>query len=241
MAVNFIKKYSSVIKGAVQAFSHDNCVKLSAALSYYTIFSISPLLIIVISLSSIFFGKEAIQGKIYGQLHKLLGDTAALQIQDIIAASTHRGQGKIGTIIGIVVLVIGATGIFTEIQDSINFIWSLKAKPKRGIVKYFTNRALSFSLIVSLGFLLMVSLVLSALIGCVKRSSYGVFSTHNSLPILRHKLGNYFYDYCIAIYHYLQSTTRWKNQMGRCIYGCRIHCYSFHFGQRHHQLLPWQI
>lgn len=162
--MKFFKKYFHVIKGAGSAFSHDNCVKLSAALSYYTVFSISPLLIIVISLSSIFFGREAIQGKIFGQLHRLLGDTAAMQIQEIIKASTHSGQGKIGTAIGIVVLVIGATGIFTEIQDSINFIWSLKAKPKRGIIKYFTNRALSFSLIISLGFLLMVSLVVSALL-----------------------------------------------------------------------------
>lgn len=159
-----IKKYLSVLKGAASAFNDDNCVKLSAALSYYTVFSISPLLIIVISLSSIFFGREAIQGKIFFQLHKLLGNEAAAQIQDIIIASTKGGKGIVGTITGIGILVIGATGIFTEIQDSINFIWSLKAKPKRGILKYLTNRALSFSLIISLGFLLMVSLVLSALL-----------------------------------------------------------------------------
>ncbi len=159
-----IKKYWKVIKGAGIAFSNDNCIKLSAALSYYTVFSISPLLIIVISLSSIFFGREAIQGKIFFQLHKLLGDTAAEQIQEIIKASTLGGKGVVGTIVGVAILIIGATGIFTEIQDSINFIWSLKAKPKRGILKYLTNRALSFSLIVSLGFLLMVSLVLSALL-----------------------------------------------------------------------------
>ncbi len=159
-----IVKYFKVIKGAAEAFSHDNCVKLSAALSYYTVFSISPLLIIVISLSSLFFGREAIQGRVFWQLRNLLGDSAAAQIQEIIRASTNSGKGVIGTIIGIVILVLGATGIFTEIQDSINFIWSLKAKPKRGIVKYLTNRALSFSLVVSLGFLLMVSLVLSALL-----------------------------------------------------------------------------
>ena len=159
-----IRKYFHVIKVAGSAFADDNCVKLSAALSYYTIFSISPLLIIVISLSSIFFGREAIQGKIFFQLRHLLGDTAAAQIQDIIIASTAGGKGLVGTIVGVVILILGATGIFTEIQDSINFIWSLKAKPKRGIVKYLTNRALSFSLIVSLGFLLMVSLVMSALL-----------------------------------------------------------------------------
>lgn len=159
-----VKKYLHVIKVAGSAFAQDNCVKLSAALSYYTVFSISPLLIIVISLSSIFFGRDAIQGKIFLQLHHLLGDSAADQIQQIIVASTAGGKGFVGTVVGIIILVIGATGIFTEIQDSINFIWSLKAKPKRGLVKYLTNRALSFSLIVSLGFLLMVSLVMSALL-----------------------------------------------------------------------------
>jgi membrane protein len=118
----------------------------------------------IISLSSLFWGREAVQGRIYGQINALIGSDAAFQIQEIIKASHRDGKGILGTIIGSVVLVIGATGIFTEIQDSINYIWSLRAKPKRGIVKYFINRLISFSLIVSLGFLLLVSLVLSALL-----------------------------------------------------------------------------
>lgn len=159
-----IKKYFQVLKGAAHGFSQDNCAKLSAALSYYTIFAIGPLLIIIISLSAIFYGRDAVQGKIYHQINGLIGSDAALQVQEIIKNSQHSNKGIIGTIIGTIVLVIGATGIFTEIQDSINFIWSLRAKPKRGIVKYFINRLLSFSLIVSLGFLLIVSLVISALL-----------------------------------------------------------------------------
>lgn len=159
-----IKKYLNVLKGAFAAFNEDNCVKLSASLSYYTIFSISPLLIIIISLSSIFLGREAIEGRIHSQITSLIGASAAVQIEDIIKASHREGKGVLGTVIGAVVLVIGATGIFTEIQDSINYIWSLRAKPKRGIVKYLSNRLISFSLIVSLGFLLLVSLVLSALL-----------------------------------------------------------------------------
>jgi len=158
-----IKKYFHVLKGAFSAFSEDNCVKLGASLSYYTIFSIGPMLIIIISLSSIFLGREAVTGRLYGQLSGLLGSDAAAQIQSIIVNSHHSNKGIIGTIIGTVILLLGATGIFTEIQDSINFIWSLRAKPKRGIVKYLINRLLSFSLIVSLGFLLLVSLVVSAL------------------------------------------------------------------------------
>ena len=159
-----IKKYFHVLKEAGAGFSQDNCAKLSAALSYYTIFAIGPLLIIVISLSALIYGRDAIEGRLYGQIKGLIGSDAALQVQEIIKNSQHSNKGVIGTIIGTVALVIGATGIFTEIQDSINFIWSLRAKPKRGIVKYLTNRLLSFSLIVSLGFLLIVSLVISALL-----------------------------------------------------------------------------
>jgi len=161
--MKFVKKFFNIIKGTANAFSQDNCVKLSASLSYYTIFAIGPLLVIIISLSALFYGKEAIQGKLYGQISGLIGSDAAVQVQEIIKKSHHDGKGFIGTIIGTVILVIGATGIFTEIQDSINYIWSLKAKPKRGIVKFLINRLLSFSLIISLGFLLLVSLVVNAL------------------------------------------------------------------------------
>ena len=158
-----LKKFFHIIKETASAFSQDNCIKLSASLSYYTIFAIGPLLVIIISLSAVFYGKEAVQGSLYGQIKGLIGSDAALQVQDIIKKSQHANKGIIGTIVGSVILFIGATGIFTEIQDSINYIWSLRAKPKRGIVKYIINRLLSFSLIVSLGFLLLVSLVVNAL------------------------------------------------------------------------------
>lgn len=158
-----LRKFFHIFKNTIKAFSEDNCVKLSASLSYYTIFSIAPLLIIIISLSSMVFGREAVTGKLYGQISGLIGSDAAAQIQDIIANSHHANKGVIGTVVGSVILILGATGIFTEIQDSINHIWSLRAKPKRGIVKLLINRLLSFSLIISLGFLLLVSLVASAL------------------------------------------------------------------------------
>lgn len=161
--MNSFKKFFHLIKETASAFSQDNCLKLSASLSYYTIFAIGPLLVIIISLSAIFYGKEAVQGSLYDQIKGLIGSDAALQVQDIIKQSQNANKSFIGTVIGSIILFIGATGIFTEIQDSINYIWSLRAKPKRGIVKYLINRLLSFSLIVSLGFLLLVSLVVNAL------------------------------------------------------------------------------
>ncbi|HEX8677279.1 MAG TPA: YihY/virulence factor BrkB family protein [Segetibacter sp.] len=181
-----LKKFFNILKGTASAFNQDNCIKLSASLSYYTIFSIGPLLIIIISLSAMFYGREAVQGRLYGQISGLIGSDAALQIQEIIKKSQHANKSFIGTVVGTVVLVIGATGIFTEIQDSINYIWSLRAKPKRGIIKFFINRLLSFSLIVSLGFLLLVSLVFSAL-----------------LDLLSDRLTLYFPDTTVYIFYVL--------------------------------------
>ncbi|MCY7349248.1 MAG: YihY/virulence factor BrkB family protein [Cytophagaceae bacterium] len=160
-----MKKYSlqlwETLKGAFTAFNDDNALKMSASLSYYTIFSLSPMLIIIISLCGLFFGREAVQGQIYGQIRGLVGESSAVQIQELIKNAELSNQSGFAAVIGVVILLIGATGVFAEIQDSINSIWSLKAKPKKSWLKYLINRLLSFSMIVSIGFLLLVSLVVS--------------------------------------------------------------------------------
>jgi len=153
-----------VLKKAGIEFFSDNGIKLSASLSYYTIFSIGPVLIIIISLAGIFFGKEAVQGKIYHQINGLVGNSAAIQIQDIIQNIEKSQLSASGAVIGFIVLIVGATGVFTEIQDSINYIWAIKAKPKRGLLHLLTNRLISFSLIISFGFILLVSLIVNALV-----------------------------------------------------------------------------
>ncbi len=139
-------------------------MKLSASLSYYTIFSIGPVLIIMISLAGLFYGREAVEGKIYYQLNGVLGSNAALQIQEIIRNIEHSQLSTSGAVLGIAILLVGATGVFTEIQDSINYIWSVKAKPQKGWLKLVVNRVISFSLIVSFGFVLLVSLIIHALV-----------------------------------------------------------------------------
>jgi membrane protein len=158
-----MRKFGLTLHQALLEFLNDKGMKLSASLSYYTIFSLGPVLVIVISLAGIFFGKDAVQGKIYYQINGLVGNQAALQIQDIIRNIEKSQLSASGALVGVIVLVVGATGVFTEIQDSINYIWSVKAKPKKGWVKLLLNRLLSFSLIVSFGFILMVSLALHAL------------------------------------------------------------------------------
>ena len=153
-----------MIKKTISEFSNDNGMKLSASLSFYTVFSIAPLLIIAISLAGIFFGADAVQGKVYGQLRLLISDAAALQIQDIIKNMQQSKKGFVGTTFGIIFLFIGASSVFLEIQDSMNFIWSIKAKPKKDWLRFLTNRLLSFSLIFGMGFVLLVSMFINAII-----------------------------------------------------------------------------
>jgi len=161
--MNTAKKIFESVKKAGGQFATDNAIKLSASLSYYTIFALAPLLILIISLVGLFLGTDAVRGKIYGEINDVVGNAAALQIQEIIQNIRATKHTVAGAIIGFIALLVGATGVFTEIQDSINFIWSIRAKPKKGWLKLLKNRLLSFSLIVSLGFLLLVSLMVNAM------------------------------------------------------------------------------
>lgn len=153
-----------VLRDSFNGFLDDRCLKLSAALAYYTIFSLAPLLVLVISLTSIFFGEEAIRGEIFGQINGLVGNEAAKQIQDMIKSVGLSGKTSTALAIGIVTLVLGATSIFVEIQDSVNLIWRVKPKPKKGWIKLIKDRLLSSSLVVSLGFLLLVSLIVNGMV-----------------------------------------------------------------------------
>ncbi len=157
-----VKKVGYLLKDTTSEFIADEGVKLSAALSFYTIFSLPPLLIIIISLSGFFFGAEAVKGELFGQINGLVGNQAALQIQEIIKNVKLSHSSVFATTFGIIILLIGASGVFAEIQDSINFIWGLKAKPKRGLIKFIKNRLMSFSMIGSVGFLMLVGLIINS-------------------------------------------------------------------------------
>ena len=158
------KRLWDVIKNASNGFIDDKLMKLSGALSFYMIFSMVPLLLIIITLCSIFFGRAAVEGKVYAQLEGFIGHDTAIQLQQIIQHAAISGKNTLATIIGVAFLVIGASSVFAEMQDSIIMIWGLKPKPKSGWVAYLKNRLLSFSIIVSLAFLLLVSLGFSALV-----------------------------------------------------------------------------
>jgi membrane protein len=179
-----IKGLWEILKNSFHGFSDDRILKLSAALAYYTVFSLGPLLIVIVFLCSLFFGREAIEGTIYGQIQGFVGHDAALQLQQIIKSATIGGKTKIAAIIGIITLVIGATSMFAEMQESINMIWGLKPKAKSAWWLLIKNRLLSFGVIGSLGFLLLVSLGISGLI-----------------EALSNRLRNHFTDVTIILFY----------------------------------------
>lgn len=152
-----------VLKNCFKGFSDNKVPKLSASLAYYTVFSLGPLLIVILFLCSIFFGRDAVEGSIFGQMQSFVGKDAALQIQEIIKNASLSGTNTMAAVIGIVTLLIGATTVFAEIQDSINMIWGLKRKPSAGWKVLVKTRILSFGVIGSLGFLLLVSLGVTAI------------------------------------------------------------------------------
>ncbi|MEO6221458.1 MAG: YihY/virulence factor BrkB family protein [Ginsengibacter sp.] len=153
-----------VLKKCFKGFSDNKIPKLSASLAYYTVFSLGPLLIVILFLCSIFFGREAVEGSIYGQVQSFVGKDAALQIQEIIKNASLSKESNVAAVIGIITLLIGATTVFAEIQDSINMIWGLKMKPAAGWWVLVKTRLLSFGVIGSLGFLLLVSLGVTAIV-----------------------------------------------------------------------------
>lgn len=161
---NILSKTWYLLRTTFLEFNDDNAIKLSAALSYYTIFALPPLLIIIITICGFFFGEEAVTGELYGQINRLVGNDAAIQIQDAIKNVQLSDSNFFVTIFGVVMLLIGASGVFAEIQSSINFIWGLRAKPNKGLKKFIQNRIMSFSMIVSVGFLMLVSLMLNAVL-----------------------------------------------------------------------------
>ncbi len=160
-----IKNIWTAFKQSASDFNDYNILKLSAALAYYTVFALAPMLIVLITVVSIFYGKQAAQGQIYGQIKSVVGSDSAAAIQEIISKASLSPSFTFASVAGIIVLLFTATGVFAEIQSSINLLWNLKIKTtKSGILKMLKIRLVSFSLIISLGFVALVSLLINYLV-----------------------------------------------------------------------------
>jgi membrane protein len=162
-----VKAILGLFQETFEEWSKDKASRLSAALAYYTIFSIAPLLIIVIAIAGAVFGEDAASGQIFAQIQGLVGEAGAKVIQEAIKNASQPKQGAIASIISIVVLIFGATGLFTELQDALNTIWEVQQKPGRAVKNMVRNRFLSFAMVLGIGFLLLVSLVVSGVLAAL--------------------------------------------------------------------------
>ncbi|GGG95395.1 hypothetical protein GCM10007415_33250 [Parapedobacter pyrenivorans] len=168
-SMRFYKETFKLLSDTFSEFSKDSAMKMSASLAYYTIFSIAPLLLIVIWLVGFFYGEllageQDAQTEVFEEFAHLFGSDTAAQIQQIIKNISVSNKSGIGIAIGVGTLVVGSTTIFMEIQDSLNRIWGVRPKPKKGWLKMLLNRALSLSMVLGLGFLLIVSLIANGIV-----------------------------------------------------------------------------
>jgi membrane protein len=158
-----------LVRDVFSAWSATNAPRLAAALSYYTIFSIAPLLIVVIAVAGVVFGREAVQGEIVAEIGTVIGKDSADAIQQLIARAQHPAASGIASIIGIITLLFGAAGVMNELKDALNAIWEVPPRPTNGIIGLIRQRFLSFALVLAIGFVLLVSLAISAALTAASR------------------------------------------------------------------------
>lgn len=164
----------SIIK-AGNDFIEDDCTNLSASLSYFTLFALPSFLLIIVYICSIFFAEEVVNGKLYFQLSQFIGNTAAKQINEVMTHINVFENRGFGAIVAGCILVFGASGIFAQIQTSVNRIWNVH-NPKEGFLIFLRKRLFSFSIILGLGFLLLVSLTINMIFDLVFKDALSVFS-----------------------------------------------------------------
>lgn len=158
-----IKDFWEVVKKASSEFGQHKVLKLSASLCFYTIFSIGPMMLVIIFISNIFLSQQAIEGTLNNQISGFIGSDAAMQVQELIK-NTSLSNNRFIAVIGFVLLFFAATTVFTEMQDSMNTIWNLKVKTNRDWQQTWKNRVLSFFIITGLGFLVLVILIINGLL-----------------------------------------------------------------------------
>jgi membrane protein len=165
----------ALCRQAVLAWIADYAPSMGAAIAYYTVFSIAPLLLIVIAIGGAVFGRDAVQGQIVAEMTGLVGSAGAGAIEGLLQSASNPGHGLVATIISIAVLAVGATSVFSELQSALDRIWRVPAQPRvSGVWKLLRGRLLSFGLILGLGFMLLVSLVVAAALAAIGKWSSGL-------------------------------------------------------------------
>jgi membrane protein len=151
-----------LFKKAFSEWNEDKAPTFAASLSYYTMFSIAPVLVIAVSVAGMVFGEEAARGQIQTQLQDLVGTSGAEVIGQMMISARKPSSGILATVLGVIALIFGATGVFVQLQEALNHIWHVQPKPRSGVLNFLRSRFLSFAMVLVIGFLLLVSLVVSA-------------------------------------------------------------------------------
>jgi membrane protein len=159
-----IAKILSLLKQSFSSWSKDNVSVWAAALAYYTVFSLSPLLLVVIGVTGIIFGTHTVETNIFNQVKGLFGDAGASLLQTMVHNASKPANGIVATVTGFITLLLGASGVFGQLQQALNHIWKVEPKPDAGFIITLRNRFLSFSMVIVIAFLLLVSLILTAAI-----------------------------------------------------------------------------
>jgi membrane protein len=158
-----------ILKRAVAGWWNDNVPRLGASLAYYTLFALAPILIVAITVAGLFFGAEAVQREVTSQIGGLVGDQGARAVQSMLEGASQRGGDGLATAVGLVTFFLGATGAFLELQTALNGIWRVKPKASAGFKDMLFQRLLSFGLVIGVGFVLLVSLLVSAGLSALNR------------------------------------------------------------------------
>ena len=157
-----LRFFGRLFRDTFNNFLEDRTLRMAGALAYYSVFSMAPLVLIAIGVASQFFDKQAAQAQILNEISDTVGPSAQDALAQILEQAGGAGNGIVATIVGVVLLLVGASGVFAELQDGLNNIWKVKPKPGLGIWELIKNRLLSITVVLGTGFLLLVSLVLSA-------------------------------------------------------------------------------
>ncbi|MBE9043935.1 YihY/virulence factor BrkB family protein [Pleurocapsales cyanobacterium LEGE 10410] len=209
-----VKATFKLLQSAVQEWQQDKVSLLAAALAYYTVFSITPLLVIAIAIAGAVFGEEAARGEIVQQINQLVGQQGAEAIETALANADQPTISGTASIISVVILFIGASGVFAQLQEALNTVWNVKAKPNEGIWGFIRKRLLSFGVVLAIGFLLLVSLIFSAVLSGISKLEINLLPGFEPLwQILNFAISFGFISLLFAlIYKYLpDAKIRWKD------------------------------
>lgn len=209
-----IKSTFRLLKEAFQEWQQDKVSLLAAALAYYTVFSITPLLVIAIAIAGAVFGRDTARQEILEQINGLVGQQGAQAIETALTNANQPQLGSMASIISVALLLIGASGVFAQLQQALNTVWNVKAKPDGGIWEFIRKRLLSFGMVLVIGFLLLVSLMLSAMLSGISKLEISLLPGLTPLwQLLNFGISFGFISLLFAlIYYYLPDVEiRWKD------------------------------